>query len=59
MANENNHTGWQCPICKGVYGPHIERCANCKSNEQRTIGFAVDQTQKREEVTDGQENKRT
>jgi hypothetical protein len=22
-------SGWRCPICRGVYGPHVDRCATC------------------------------
>lgn len=27
--------GWQCPICKAVLSPHVDRCANCSPQTTR------------------------
>lgn len=34
--------GWQCPLCKTVYAPHVDQCA-CASGE-RTFDVHADNT---------------
>lgn len=23
--------GWQCPVCKSILAPHVDKCSNCSS----------------------------
>lgn len=29
--------GWQCPICKRVYAPFVQKCFYCGEKETQTI----------------------
>lgn len=29
-----NPQGWQCPICKNIYAPHVSRCKFCKTRNE-------------------------
>lgn len=35
--NKSNNLGWQCPICKTVYSPHINVCYNCSTHIHKPI----------------------
>jgi len=33
--------GWQCPVCKGVYAPHISQCPQCPQSKWSNVLYST------------------
>ena len=33
MVQIGAQQGWQCPLCKRIYGPFVKECYNCNNRE--------------------------
>lgn len=35
--------GWQCPLCKRIYGPFVQECYNCNNREGSILTTTEDE----------------